>query len=114
MVVYLVCSTCILNLMSGQELQRLREQLRVPGSGLERSELLTSEFRKFLLRLNETSSGLGKIGAVSGSDCKNLKLLRTAFLADKLLGWKVKAGFHFGEFGRPCFYSSYKIACSEY
>ena len=33
---------------------------------------------------------LGKIGAVSGSDCRILKFLRTGtFLAAKLLGWKV-------------------------
>ena len=40
-------------------------------------------------RLNETSRGLGKIGAVSGSDCRILKFLMTTFLAAKLLGWKV-------------------------
>ena len=40
---------------------------------------MTSEFRRFK----------GKIGAVSGSDCKILKFLRTTFLATKLLGWKV-------------------------
>ena len=39
--------------------------------------------------MNETSGGLGKIGAVSGSDCGILKFLRTTFLAAKLLGWKV-------------------------
>ena len=39
----------------------------------------------------ETSGGLGKIGAVSGSDCRILKFLRTTFLAAKLLGWKVSA-----------------------
>ena len=49
-------------------LQRLREQLKVPSSRLEGCELLTSEFRRFRSRLNETSGGLGKIGAVSGSD----------------------------------------------
>ena len=63
---------------------KLREQLKVPGSRLEGSELLTSKFLKFRSRLNETSGGLGKIGAVSGSDCKILK-----YLAAKLLGWKV-------------------------
>ena len=52
--------------MNGQVLKRVREQLKVPGSRLEGSELLTSEFRRFLSRLNETSGGLGKIGAVSG------------------------------------------------
>ena len=67
----------------------LREQLKVPGSRLEGSELLTSEFLRFRSRLNETSGGLGKIGAVSGSDCKILKFLRTTFLAAKLLGWKL-------------------------
>ena len=56
---------------------------------LEGSELLTSEFLRFRSRLNETSGGLGKIGAVSGSDCRILKFLRTTFLAAKLLGWKV-------------------------
>ena len=30
-----------------------------------------------------------EIGAVSGSDCRILKFLRTTFLAAKLLGWKV-------------------------
>ena len=50
---------------------------------------MTSEFRRFLSRINETSGGLGKIGAVSGSDCKILKFLRTTFLAAKLLGWEV-------------------------
>ena len=70
-------------------LQTLREQLKVPGSRLEGSELLTSEFLRFRSRLNETSGGLGKIGAVSGSDCGILKFLRTTFLAAKLLGWKV-------------------------
>ena len=75
--------------MNGHVLQRLREQLKVPGSRLEGSELLTGEFRRFLSHLNETSGGLGKIGAVSGSDCKILKFLRTTFLAAKLLRWKV-------------------------
>ena len=70
-------------------LQTLREQLKVPGSRLEGSELLTSEFLRFRSRLNETSGGLGKIGAFSGSDCRILKFLRTTFLAAKLLGWKV-------------------------
>ena len=63
--------------------------MKVPGSRLEGSELLTSEFLRFRSRLNETSGGLGKIGAVSGSDCRILKFLRTTFLAAKLLGWKV-------------------------
>ena len=80
---------CVLELMNGHVLQTLREQLKVPGSRLEGSELLTSEFLRFRSRLNETSGGLGKIGAVSGSDCRILKFLRTAFLAAKLLGWKV-------------------------
>ena len=79
---------CVLELQNGHVLQRLREQLKVLGSWLEGSELLTHEFRRFRSRLNETSSGLGKIGAVSGSDCRTLKFLRTAFLAAKLLGWK--------------------------
>ena len=80
---------CVLELMNGHVLQTLREQLKVPGSRLEGSELLTSEFLRFRSRLNETSGGLGKIGAVSGSDCRILKFLRTTFLAAKLLGWKV-------------------------
>ena len=67
--------------MNGHVLQTLREQLKVPGSRLEGSELLTSEFLRFRSRLNETSGGLGKIGAVSGSDSRILKFLRTAFLA---------------------------------
>ena len=53
--------------MNRHVLQTLREQLKVSGSGLEGSELLTSEFLRFRSRLNETSGGLGKIGAVSGS-----------------------------------------------
>ena len=80
---------CVLELMNGHVLQTLREQLKVPGSRLEGSELLTSEFLRFRSRLNATSGGLGKIGAVSGSDCRILKFLRTTFLAAKLLGWKV-------------------------
>ena len=82
---------CVLELMNGHVhvLQTLREQLKIPGSSLEGSELLTSEFLRFRLRLNETSGGLGKIGAVSGSDCRILEFLRTTFLAAKLLGWKV-------------------------
>ena len=60
-----------------------------PSSRLEGSELLTSEFLRFRSRLNETSGGLGKIDAVSGSDCRILKFLRTTFLAAKLLGRKV-------------------------
>ena len=80
---------CVLELMNGHVLQTLREQLKVPGSRLEGSELLTREFLRFRSRLNETSGGLGKIGAVSGSDCRILKFLRSAFLAAKLLGWKV-------------------------
>ena len=60
---------CVLELMNGHVLQTLREQLKVPGSRLEGSELLTSEFLRFRSRLNETSGGLGKIGAVSGSFC---------------------------------------------
>ena len=80
---------CVLELMNGHVLQTLREQLKVPGSRLEGSELLTSEFLRFRSRLNETSGGLGKIGAVSGSDYRILKFLRTTFLAAKLLGWKV-------------------------
>ena len=75
--------------MNGHVLQTSREQLKVPGSRLERSELLTSEFLRFRSRLNETSGRLGKIGAVSGSDCRILKFLRTTFLAAKLLGRKV-------------------------
>ena len=71
---------CVLELMNGHVLQTLRKQLKVPGSRLEGSELLTSEFLRFRSRLNETSGGLGKIGAVSGSDCRILKFLRTTFL----------------------------------
>ena len=67
---------CVLELMNGHVLQTLREQLKVPGSRLEGSELLTSEFLRFRSRLNETSGGLGKIGAVSGSDSRILKFLR--------------------------------------
>ena len=70
---------CVLELLNGHVLQTLREQLKVPGSRLEGSELLTSEFLRFRSRLNETSGGLGKIGAVSRSDCRILKFLRTAF-----------------------------------
>ena len=65
--------------------------MKVSGSRLEGSELLTSEFLRFRdrSRLNETNAALGEIGAVSGSDCRILKFLRTTFLAAKLLGWKV-------------------------
>ena len=80
---------CLLELMNGHVLKTLREQMKVPGSRLEGSELLISEFLRFRSRLNETSGGLGKIGAVSGSDCRILKFLRTTFLAAKLSGWKV-------------------------
>ena len=76
---------CVLELMNELVLQTLREQLKVPGSRLEGSELLKSEFLRFRSRLNETSGGLGKIGAVSGSDCRIYKFLETTFL----LGWKV-------------------------
>ena len=38
---------CVLELMNGHVLQTLREQLKVPGSRLEGSELLTSEFLRF-------------------------------------------------------------------
>ena len=48
---------CVLELMNGHVLQTLREQLKVPGSRLEGSELLTSEFLRFRSRLNETSDG---------------------------------------------------------
>ena len=51
------------------------------------TESSRSELHRFLSRLNETSGRLGEIGAVSGSDCK--KILRSTFLAAKLLGWKV-------------------------
>ena len=50
--------------VNGHVLQRLREQLKLPGSRFEGIELLTSEFRSFPSRLNETSGGLGRIGAV--------------------------------------------------
>ena len=43
---------CVLELMNGHVLQTLREQLKVPGSRLEGSELLTSEFLRFRSRLN--------------------------------------------------------------
>ena len=46
---------CVLELMNGHVLQTLREQLKVPGSRLEGSELLTSEFLRFRSRLNETT-----------------------------------------------------------
>ena len=51
---------CVLELMNGDVLQTLREQLKVPGSRLEGSELLTSDFLRFRSRLNETSGGLGE------------------------------------------------------
>ena len=50
---------CVLELMNGHVLQTLLEQLKVPGSRLEGSELLISEFRRFRSRLNETSGGSG-------------------------------------------------------
>ena len=80
---------CVLELVNGHVLQTLREQLEVPGSRLEGSELLTREFLRFRSRLNETSGGLGIVGAVSGSVCRILKFPRTTFLAAKLLGWKM-------------------------
>ena len=40
---------CVLELMNGHVLQTLRQQLKVPGSRLEGSELLTSEFLRFLI-----------------------------------------------------------------
>ena len=46
-------------------------------------------FSAFRARLNETSDESGKIGAVSGSDCRIFKFLRTTFLVAKLLRWKV-------------------------
>ena len=49
---------CVLELMNGHVLQTLREQLKVPGSRLEGSELLTGEFLSFRSRLNETSGGI--------------------------------------------------------
>ena len=64
---------CVLEWMNGHLLRRLREQLKVPGSRLEGSELRTSEFRRLLSRLNETSGGLGKSVLFYGSDCKILK-----------------------------------------
>ena len=82
-------NVCFRILMNGHVLQTLQEQLKVPGSRLEGSELLTSEFLRFQSCLNEMSDELGKIGAVSGSDCRIIKFLRTTFLAAKLLGWKV-------------------------
>ena len=74
---------CVLELMNGHVLQTLREQLKVPGSRLEGSERLTSEFLRFRSRLNETSGGLGKTGAVSGSVKKKLHkaLCSVQFLA---------------------------------
>ena len=51
---------CVLELMNGHVLQTLREQLKVPGSRLEGSELLTSEFLRFRSRLNETSGRQGR------------------------------------------------------
>ena len=47
--------------MNGQVLQLLQEHLKVPVSKAKRSELLTSEIRRFLPRLNGTSGGLGKM-----------------------------------------------------
>ena len=60
--------------MNGHLLQTLREQLKVPGSG--RVNFSGGRLLRFRSRLNETSGGLGKIGAVSGSDCRILKFLR--------------------------------------
>ena len=74
---------CVLELMNGQTfVANFTRAVKVPGSRLEGSELsLTSEFLRFRLRLNETNGGLGKIGAVSGSDYRILKCLRTTFAA---------------------------------
>ena len=43
---------CVLELMNRHVLQTLREQLKVPGSRLEGSKLLTSEFLRFRSHLN--------------------------------------------------------------
>ena len=46
---------CVLESIKGDVLQTLREQLKAPGSRLEGSELLTTEFLRFRSRnLNET------------------------------------------------------------
>ena len=92
---------CVLELMNGHVLQTLREQLKVPGSRLEGSELLTSEFLRLRSRLNETSGGLGKIGAVSGSDCRILKFLHTK-------SENVKMPLFLGKFTKlfPCNFTS--------
>ena len=47
--------------MNGQVLQLLQEHLKVPVSKAKRSELLTSEIRRFLPRLNGKRGGLGKM-----------------------------------------------------
>ena len=47
---------CVLELMNGHVLQTLREQLKVPGSRLEGSELLTSEFLRFRSKLCQSNA----------------------------------------------------------
>ena len=74
----------------------------IESSWLERREPVTSEFRRLRSRLNETSGGLGKIGAVSGFDSKILQFLRTTFLAAKLLGWLGKLRSDDSEFNSKC------------
>ena len=44
--------TFVLDLINGQVLQRYRAHLKVPGCKSEGNELLTSEFHKFVSRLN--------------------------------------------------------------
>ena len=53
---------CVLELMNGHVLQTLREQLKVPGSRLEGSELLTSEFLRFRsVRTSHANGNLLKV-----------------------------------------------------
>ena len=71
---------CVLELMKRHVLQTLREQLKVPSSRLEGSELLTSEFLRFQLCLNETSGGLGKIAMKCLISFPNVAILTTSYL----------------------------------
>ena len=66
--------------MKRQVLHRERAHLKVPGSSLVLSALLTKKLPTFLSRLNEISWGCEKILPVSGSFWSNLKLIRMILL----------------------------------
>ena len=54
--------------------------------------------------VEESSHGFRQVCVVSGSNCKILKCLSTAFVAAKKLGWKVSVkGIRFSLFETDCF-----------